>query len=486
MAEVSLALYNLIHSLSGAEKKQFYHYASKHIIGNEENSYMLLFENIAKAKLYDEEKIKKELSGKIKNFASTKNYLYELIVKSLKSLPPINNKIEEAQDLLDTIKILEQKSQYEKCLQLIDKLKQLCYTYELYDKLQVCLNYNLRTIFHISDYSPSNFHSTLNELKTVQNLNSLCEQSELLGYQMVHLTNLSHPNKKESLKDASKIITQAFELLKNEILPHKAKFILFETIAVVNGWIGNIAEAIKYYESTILLFNEQNKMLEEYKTFYAKYCNAYLQLCSYYSHTKKLETAKSMLHNLDSILNEDKLGVRAGVVKAKLFYTEILYMLNSNNYGEFKLDRIEKFLKKFPYLNKYAYVSLCTQFSLLLLFKKELQQLSKFIAEASVNIKPKQSDIRSHKFFTIKFLLYYEREEYDLAKSCYLTELKPFVSKELEYSFEKEFYTILLDLLKNNTNRIEKLNKVKQLLHHNKNSPLIESLYLLKWIDNKL
>ncbi len=85
MKTVSLELFQLIKSLTKQEKRYFKLFASRHVIGKE-NKYVILFDAIDKQSSYDETKIKKKFKGQtfIKQLHVTKNYLYKLILSSLR------------------------------------------------------------------------------------------------------------------------------------------------------------------------------------------------------------------------------------------------------------------------------------------------------------------------------------------------------------------------------------------------------------------
>lgn len=85
MKTASLELFKLIKSLNKQEKRYFKLFASRHVIG-EENRYVILFDAIDRQAEYDEAKIKKKFKGQkfIKQLHVTKNYLYKLILNSLR------------------------------------------------------------------------------------------------------------------------------------------------------------------------------------------------------------------------------------------------------------------------------------------------------------------------------------------------------------------------------------------------------------------
>jgi hypothetical protein len=85
MKTVSLELFQLIKSLTKQEKRYFKLFATRHVIG-EKNTYVQLFDAIDKQQEYDEAKLKQKFAGQvfIKQIHVTKNYLYKLILNSLR------------------------------------------------------------------------------------------------------------------------------------------------------------------------------------------------------------------------------------------------------------------------------------------------------------------------------------------------------------------------------------------------------------------
>ncbi|MCB0607540.1 MAG: hypothetical protein KDD12_07485 [Lewinella sp.] len=85
MKTVSDDLFQLIHSLSGQEKRYFKLYAGRHVIG-EQNKYVLLFDAIAAQPVYQEPAIRQQFAGEpfIRQLHVAKHYLYKLIMDSLR------------------------------------------------------------------------------------------------------------------------------------------------------------------------------------------------------------------------------------------------------------------------------------------------------------------------------------------------------------------------------------------------------------------
>jgi len=117
-------LYLLIKSLTKTEKRYFKLFARMHG-GEEDTSYVTLFDTIEEQGAYDESKIKQKLSGTAlaKNLAVAKSYLYKLILKSLLLYGANNDIFEEVVQQFTYGKILYKKGLHDQALVLIEKAK---------------------------------------------------------------------------------------------------------------------------------------------------------------------------------------------------------------------------------------------------------------------------------------------------------------------------------------------------------------------------
>jgi len=79
-------LFNLVNSLTGSEKRYFKLFVNKNQTGKH-NKYILLFDAIDAQEIYDDEALRKIVYSnqpiQSRKFSELKNYLYELILKSL-------------------------------------------------------------------------------------------------------------------------------------------------------------------------------------------------------------------------------------------------------------------------------------------------------------------------------------------------------------------------------------------------------------------
>lgn len=125
-------LFELIKSLSKAEKSYF----KKFAILNNKNAkagYLQLFIIIDKLDKYDKNIVDGSLSGSLlKNLASLKHYLYEVILKSLRNFHQHNKVSIEIDNHILNVRLLFERGLYDQCFSLIARVKKIIHKYELF------------------------------------------------------------------------------------------------------------------------------------------------------------------------------------------------------------------------------------------------------------------------------------------------------------------------------------------------------------------
>jgi hypothetical protein len=114
-------LFSLIKSLSQSEKAYFTKFAGRHVIGKE-NNYLKLFNAIEKQTAYDEKKILRE-EKYIKQLPYLKNYLMEMILKSMQVFYAEHTKEHKLRRMVDDAWFLRKKGLFNLCNDVVTKIK---------------------------------------------------------------------------------------------------------------------------------------------------------------------------------------------------------------------------------------------------------------------------------------------------------------------------------------------------------------------------
>ena len=144
----STDLFHLIQAMTKSEKRYFKLFSSFQS-GNK--VYISLFNAISKQETYDEEKLKKQL--KISAFPTVKTYLYNLILRSLRSQQLNQNINLQLKDMLKDIEILYQKGLYQQCTRLLTKARKVAKQYEKHIYLlELCQYEHLLTSLNLDPF----------------------------------------------------------------------------------------------------------------------------------------------------------------------------------------------------------------------------------------------------------------------------------------------------------------------------------------------
>ena len=129
-------LFNLINSLSGSEKRYFKLFANKNQTGKY-SKYTLLFDAIDAQEISDDEALRKVIYPnqeiQSRKFSELKNYLYELVLKSLKGFDEKTSIEYKLKGMLLNIKVLFKRSRFEDCIEMMQKAKKLVVKYEAFE-----------------------------------------------------------------------------------------------------------------------------------------------------------------------------------------------------------------------------------------------------------------------------------------------------------------------------------------------------------------
>ncbi|MDQ3021506.1 MAG: hypothetical protein M3R36_13195 [Bacteroidota bacterium] len=172
-------LFQLIKSLDQSEKRYFKVFATMHIKGDDDNKYVKLFDAIEKQEEYSEEEIRNQFKKEkfLNQLHVAKNYLYNIILKSLRLYHSEKSKLNELMDILRDVQILFDKSLFKQCRKLLDKARKIAETYEKHAQLLAVLDWE-KTLARTSSYANSNekdlmgFYDEINDtMEKLKNIN---------------------------------------------------------------------------------------------------------------------------------------------------------------------------------------------------------------------------------------------------------------------------------------------------------------------------
>ena len=265
-------LFNLIKSLTVSEKGYFVKFAKRHIIG-EENNYLRLFEAINEQEVYDEDALKDRFKGEkfIKQFTTAKNYLMNMILKSLESYHSEESTSSKIVSLMNQYKILFEKTLFNQAETLLKRAKKLAVETENYTKLIDILRYERSLDYkkigepNFDEYSDSKL---VEEKKVLEKLENLAEYNNIYLKISSLFKIVGRPRTEKDLENYNMIF--ADKLMKSEDMAQtvRAKNFFYIINYLYYYCLGDKEKAFEYGEKRLKLIEKHSEKISSMKEEY--------------------------------------------------------------------------------------------------------------------------------------------------------------------------------------------------------------------------
>lgn len=317
-------LFQLIRSLSPAEKRNFKIYNDKNAAPGNGN-YELLFNLIEQQGSYDEKKVVKQLGNRsmTKQLSVSKHYLYNHILKSLEVFQYQKNTDKRLASYLDQIAILHERSLTRQCKDIIEKAKKLAFEYENFQALLKILEWErvlLTEIVHeelIDKKLADNF--TLYE-ETISNI-TINNQLSYLDSQMVLLI------KKRGIIRSAEDETHFEKIMQHPLLQQKEKFKLFKhrywyyhIFSLYYFVKDNKTKSLQNRKALLKLYEDFPKFIDENKRGYLIALNNYILVCQQTNNTEDFLEALDKLKKTKPATKEESKTIWVNANTQELLY----------------------------------------------------------------------------------------------------------------------------------------------------------------------
>ena len=270
---VSDDLFELIRSLSRAEKSYFKKFSTIHVVG-ERNNYVRLFDAIEEMKEYNESKLLKKFEGEkfVNQFSVAKNYLYNSILKSLKSYRKPKTKKEEVKDLLLSVSVLYDRGLFGQCRKILRKCRKLAGLYENYGEVIEILVWELKILIQEKAYdtrSKNVVNRNYEERKKVLGVIENMYGYDRLEYNItLYALYEKEQDKKKYIGELKRLMSDPLMTGEEKALSTVAKLKYFTIKALYFYVTEDTENSLKYLKKEIKLLEDTPPMLEEKKTDY--------------------------------------------------------------------------------------------------------------------------------------------------------------------------------------------------------------------------
>ena len=435
----------LIKSLTMSEKRYFKIFSERHTIGSQ-NKYVVLFGELEKIEIENDSEIKKNLKelGINADFISAdKNYLYQLILRSLNEFHNSKTFNLQIKELLLSIEILFHKGLYHESLKLAAKAEELadeCENFQLMiDVLtwkKKCSGYSLglkkaaEVNLEIDKYI-----FLLNNLKQITDL---YYESNLLQAQN------EQQSKNEALKKFKLILNQPILKSEENFLSFSAK--IFYHLIYSNYYysIDDKQKEFNHLQKLVDILNKSKTYSTENPLDYVSIYNRLLSIKKFFPSSSFFEDIK--------VLNDftKKINIRKEVVVDRVFIHtnthELEYYLINNNFQQAadKTAIIEKEISTSnmeiePYHMIYFYYLHAITLIYVGQFHKALKYVNKSLNEFSLESRPQVY----LKIEVLNIITHYELKNYALVQTI----SKQVLKNNTLNPFEENLLTVLLKIV---------------------------------------
>lgn len=329
-------LFTLIKSLSKSEKRYFKLFCGQTA---SEANYLKLFEAIDQQEEYDERKIRQKFKSEkfSKQLHVTKNYLLQLILKSLRNFHSKISKDAELKDALRNVEILYHKELYQQCKTELKKAEAVALAFEINSSLTEVMSWRRKLEQAIYPQRYDSFIEILSEQeKTIEGMqntnlhwqhavytsgavisnmlsppekitkatlaNAQTLEAKILYYNTAYLTSLRNG----FLDKAEKSLTELLGLL--EKFPHRIQ----EDPAIYISSANNLVSFLvfsKQYDKAIALINRSRALYEnaiqqyEKKSLLKQLLRTYNIELEIYRDTKAFEKHLPFIKNVETFIS---------------------------------------------------------------------------------------------------------------------------------------------------------------------------------------
>lgn len=259
-------LYQLIHSLTKNEKGYFKKYSGRYTI-NGQNTYLQLFDILNKQKKYDERPIievfKRE--GKTKHFSALKNYLFKLILESLRIFHSGSIVDVEVNNLVHEAELLFTKGFFKIAKTYFKKAKVLAYDVDYFPGVLWILGREIYFFSQVNQIAKKELEILITERKNVIKIISSVEKyssmSELLSCEFGKVGRTDA----KLISIANETITKLQSEKSNILNNFTSKYLYYDILDLCYNILANDSKVYEYALKKVQLFRNYPDILKEEK-----------------------------------------------------------------------------------------------------------------------------------------------------------------------------------------------------------------------------
>ena len=487
-------LFLLIKSLSKGEKRHFKLYASKYSKEGDSN-YNKLFDAIEQQAEYDETSIKEAFKNEkfVKQLTVTKNYLYNLILESLRSTNAGLSIETVLRDHLKDVEILYSKALYPQCTQLLSKAKVIAIKHNKFTTTLEIIEWEQRVRMREAGLKELETHleeAHQEEQKHLRILQNRLDMKFLARKMLVHSRKIWIANTEEDIKPFNEIIQHPLLSHPSQALSLISLFEYYNTHAIYNR-VKDVPEKLyEFRKKGVELIESNPEYRDADPEVYFVALNNFIYACINIGLYKEALDTLPQMYAIRALSEDIHNLIHSSARNLEL----ALYF----HIGEFEkgVERIEELEKEFGDLDKYMPPNQRTAYFFYnsnLYFGKGDYHKALYWINKVLDYKEEGYRQDIHRFARIlNLIIHYELENHEqieyFAKSTY----RFLYARERLFHAETLVFEFLKKSIKVNDPRkmIDLFSEYKELfekLYENKfEKKIFEYIDLVTWLESKI
>lgn len=334
-------LYDLVHSMSGSEKGHF----KKSVSGysQKEHGYVLLFDSMAGMKVFDEKLLEKRMSGKVRSIYSTRRFLYEQLIRSLRVYHAEDSIAFHLRQLLDEVAILKERKLNDFSSELISKGLKLAEKHNQYSyKMMLLVEQRQMLKFENEQVRKQQTEIITREIIATAGVIVHIEMIKKSHEQTLEWINRNIPLRDDLIrKKAENLLTSLLEIDLSTFTNFNSLNFLFASISNIYFLFNDLDNAILYQQRSVELLETID--LKKIKRQMG-YASAVYNLCNLYVNNKNEKGVGICIQKLKDIQTLDEAEIQ--YIDNLIHYAEIAQIKTGKNVSNKELNKIQEFLQR--------------------------------------------------------------------------------------------------------------------------------------------
>jgi|GEM_PF-3713418 len=331
-------LYQIIKSLGKNEKGYFKKFAARYGEKDTGNDYLKLFDLLDKADIYDEQKLKKQLAktSKVTNLSAQKAYLYEQIIKAMRSYASGKSTHYTLTERLLDIQNLIDRGLTEQALDMIRDAAKKAHRNENYEiLLQLKQFEDGLMVRNLGQYTPADIMKVKDEIAAIAEKITQEQYMNTLIYKM----KLVDDKRGQQELINEDLVQEANELIKHPAIDNipamsnKGKLHAYALLHLHAAIINNDAEALRYMKLRHDVFAKMELDQKATYTYLANISNIIMTSLN----LNEVKEATYYLHVLEKTKFKDKLTES---YRKRVYAKSLLMVLMVNSINKISEDEV--------------------------------------------------------------------------------------------------------------------------------------------------